>query len=256
MKTQIIAVMNSKGGIGKTITSSSLAYTLGTDHKKKTLIIEADQQGNISKLFGRYTPEGIGMSELLEHHKSLGGDYTTSSLIQTTNYENIDIIPGNGYLMKTNINLFMKEDNQINRLKTALEEIKGVYDYIICDCGLTFDMIVINVLIAADKVIAPVKVGGFEIDAVHNLINQVEDLKGFNSNLSVKLLMTMRQGNKTSLQTEEWIKSNFNTYKHSIRRSIRVEDSTSAFQPLPEFSRGCTASKDYREVVKELLEEE
>ena len=67
MKT--IAIMNQKGGIGKTMTAASIAYLLGEEQGKKVLLVDADQQGNVSMLYDRYKPEGIGMSELLERQK-------------------------------------------------------------------------------------------------------------------------------------------------------------------------------------------
>lgn len=115
---KIIAVMTQKGGVGKTMTASSLAYILGVERGKKVLVVDADQQGNISMLYGRYEPQGIGMSELLEKHQSVGGEYSTKQLIDGTPYENIDIIPANGFLMRTNMKLLLLEqDNQVSRFK-------------------------------------------------------------------------------------------------------------------------------------------
>lgn len=254
MKT--IAVMTPKGGIGKTITASSLTYILGEEHKRKVLAADGDQQGDLSKLFERYEPEGIGMPELMEHHRTGGGDYSTNDLIKTTPYDRIDIIPSNGYLLRTNMNLLLEQnENQINRFKNAIEEISGVYDYLICDCGLTLDMTVTNILVAADLVIAPVKLGGFEVDALDNIIEQIEDLKQFNPNLEIKMLMTMKQKNKTTIEVEEWLKNNHNAYKCSIRRSVVVEKSTYPHLPLPKFSKNGIATQDYREVAAELLKD-
>lgn len=253
---KVIAVMNQKGGIAKTITASSISYILGEIHKKKVLVIDGDQQGNISKLYNRYEPEGIGMSELLEHHKVAGGEYTTNNLIKTTPYERVDIIPSNGYLMRTNMHLLLNQnENQINRFESAIKELQGIYDYIICDCGLILDMTVTNILMASDLVILPVKVGGFEIDAIENMIEQIDDLRQLNPRLDYKVLMTMKQRNKSTIHVEEWIKSNYKAYKCSIRRSIVVENSTTAYVPLPKFSPNSIASKDYKEVVLEFIED-
>lgn len=255
---KIIAVMSQKGGIGKTTTSDSIAYILGEEHHKRVLLIEGDAQGDTSKTFGVYEPEGIGMSELLERHVNAGGDYTTSELIQTTEYDYIDIIPANGYLMKTDMNLLMRrEENQVTRLRNALEEVSDAYDYCVCDCGRLFDMVVINILLAAELVIAPVKIGGYEVEALNNLREQVEDLKEMNPDLRIKVLMTMRQKNKTSLEVEEWLQtaSGFDMFRTAVRRSIVAEKSTMALKPLPLFSRRGTATQDYRSVVQELIEE-
>lgn len=133
---KIITVMNQKGGIGKTMTAASLAYILGQEHGKKVLLVDADQQGNVSMLYDRFEPEGIGMSELLEKHRSTGGTYSTTELIQTTPYDNVDIIPANGYLMRTNMQLLLNEkEDQIIRFAAAMLEVQDAYDYCIVDCG-------------------------------------------------------------------------------------------------------------------------
>ena len=166
------------------------------------------------------------MSELLERHVSVGGSYRTTDLIRPTQYSHIDIIPANGYLMQTDMKLLLKQEaNQVTRLRDALEEISEAYDYCICDCGRLLDMVVINILLAAELVIAPVKVGGYENEAIHNLQEQVDDLREINPELRIKGLVTMRQKNKTSLDFEEWMKtsSGFDMFVTPIRRSIVAE---------------------------------
>ena len=78
---KIIAVMSPKGGIGKTTTSDSIAYMLGEEQGKRVLVLDGDPQGDTSKTFGVYEPDGIGMSELLEKHECVGGTYKTGDLI-------------------------------------------------------------------------------------------------------------------------------------------------------------------------------
>lgn len=255
---KIIAVMSPKGGIGKTTTADSVAYILGEEHGKRVLVIDGDPQGDTSKTFGAYEPEGIGLSELLERHVNVGGDYRTSELIKATCYEHIDIIPANGYLMRTDMNLMLKqEENQVTRLRDALAEVSDAYDYCICDCGRLLDMVVINILLSASLVIAPVKVGGYENEALHNLEEQVEELKELNPNLEIKVIMTMRQKNKTSLDMESWLHEEYGRYMFitPIRRSIIAEKASIAMKPLPEFSRRGIVSQDYRIMVEELMKE-
>ena len=256
---KIIAVMNQKGGIGKTMTAASIAYILGEEHKKKVLIADADQQGNISMLYGRFDPEGQGMSELLENHRAAGGTYSTAELVQTTPYERIDIIPANGYLMRTNMQLLMEEsENQILRFAAAMNEARTVYDYCIVDCGLLMDMTVTNVLAAADLVIVPVKIGGIEIDAADNMCMQLNSFKSVNPDIKMKVLMTMRQGNQTTAQIEQWLRksSGHSCFKAAVRRSIMAEKSTVAHLPLPAFAKRSTVTKDYRAVVSEIIRKE
>lgn len=89
---RIIAVMSPKGGIGKTTTSDAIAYMLGEEQEKRVLILDGDPQGDTSKTFEAYEPEGTGMSELLERHVSVGGSYRTTDLIKPTQYSHIDIM--------------------------------------------------------------------------------------------------------------------------------------------------------------------
>ena len=253
MKT--IAVMSPKGGIGKTTTSDSIAYILGEEQGKKVLVIEGDQQGDTSETFGCYEPEGIGMSELIENHVNVGGRFKTTDLIRATEFSHIDIIPANGYLMQTDMNLLMKsEDEQIHRLRNALQEVNEVYDYCICDCGRLFDMVVINILVAADAVIVPVKVGGYEVKALQIISEQIGDI---NPDIKVKAILTMRQKNKTSLEFEDWLKraSGYDVFVTPVRRSVIAERATIAMQPLPKFSPRCITSQDYRNIVHELMRE-
>lgn len=89
---RIIAVMSPKGGIGKTTTSDSIAYMLGEEQGKRVLVLDGDPQGDTSKTFGVFEPDGIGMSELLEKHECVGGTYKTGDLIRPTEYSHVDII--------------------------------------------------------------------------------------------------------------------------------------------------------------------
>ena len=116
--------MSPKGGIGKTTTADSIAYILGEEQEKKVLVLDGDPQGDTSKTFGVYETEETGMSRLLEYHVCAGGEYHTQDLIWSTKYPNIDIIPANGYLVRTDLNLMMsQEENQITRLTEALAEV-------------------------------------------------------------------------------------------------------------------------------------
>lgn len=119
-------------------------------------------------------------------------------------------------------------------------------------------MVVINILLSASLVVAPVKVGGYENEALRNLEEQIEDLKDFNPDLRIRVVMTMRQKNKTSLDMELWLHEEYgwNMLTTPIRRSIVAEKASMAMKPLPEFSRRGIVTQDYRDMVRELMEEE
>lgn len=257
---KVISVMSPKGGIGKTTTADSVAYILGQEGKR-VLLMEGDPQGDTSRTYGCYAPEGVGMSELLERHASRGGDYTTAELIQETPYNNVSIISGNGYLRQTDKFLGeLTEENQADRLHLALEEIQDDFDYCICDCGRLFDNVVINMIVASDIVLVPVKIGGYEAIALTLIQEQIEDLKKLNpeyEKIRVKAVMTMRQKNRTSLDAEYWLKndSGCEVYNTPIRRSIITEKASMVMHPLPAFSRNSLVTQDYKNLVKEIIED-
>ena len=116
-------------------------------------------------------------------------------------------------------------------------------------------MVVINIILASDLIIAPVKVGGFEIGALQNLDEQIEDLKDINPDLRIKVLMTMRQKNKTSIEVEQWLRkeSGFDMFGTVIRRSIVAEKATTAMLPVPVFAKKGIVSQDYWAAVAELV---
>lgn len=254
---KVIAVMSPKGGIGKTTTADSIAYILGEEQEKRVLVIDGDPQGDTSRTFGCYEPDGRGLSEILEDHASFGGDYWTAELIQETEYPHIDVIPANGYLVQTDVNLTAHlVEKPYLRLKDALKEVSGDYDYCICDCGRLFDMVVANILFTSKLIIVPVKVGGFENEAVKNLRGQVEELKKLNPALKLKGILTMRQKNKTSLEFEKWMRtqSGLEMFETPVRRSIIAEKATIKMQPLPAFSKRGIVTQDYRSIVEELVD--
>lgn len=253
MKT--IAVQCEKGGIGKTMTATAIAYILGVEMDKKVLVIDADQQGDTSKTLDEFSPEGIGLSQLLEEQKHNGGTYGIKEVIKPTKYKNIDIITSNGYLMRTNILIAKSEEEQIHRLKNALEHIEGFYDYCICDCGLMVDATVLNVLVAADVVVVPVPIGGREIAAIEKFKNNANEIKNINKKLTVKCLVTMARKNKLTEEIKEWLQSEHDCYKAFIRYSIAANKSTFVPEPLPVFSKRCAAAMDYRELTQEILKE-
>ena len=148
-------------------------------------------------------------------------------------------------------------EDQILRYEAAMNEVRTIYDYCIVDCGLIMDMTVTNVMIAADLVIVPVKIGGFEIEAAANMDSQLTSFRRINPDIRMKVLMTMRQKNQTTLQVEEWLKtqSGHDCFATAIRRSIIAEKSTVAQVPLPKFSKNCIVTQDYREATYELMKE-
>lgn len=257
-----IAILNLKGGIGKTTTAVSLAYILAKDHGQNVLLIDCDMQGNASKVLKQYSPDGMGT------HTIMLQEAAPEFCIRATEYPEpqpfsgcLDIIPANMYLMQANAEIMRDTENeQLHRLDSALNRIERLekpYNVVIFDCALGLDMTVLNAVIASDMIIAPVPFGGYEIDGLFQLQEQLEDLKAIKPGLRLKALFTMKQGNKANREFEDWLRQQatpemFNT---SVRRSITAQKATFEEIPLPCFSKRGTATKDYEAVTAELMED-
>lgn len=247
-----IAIMGEKGGIAKTTTAAALAYLLAKEENQRVLAVDADQQGNLSQLFGAYDPERCGMARLLG---AVDGEVKLEDVALRTKY-GVDIITANGYLMDTNVDIATDEvHDQVRRLDTALENTVREYDFMVADCGLLLDMPVMNVLVAADLLIVPVKPGGFEAEALVRMQEHMEALHQLNPALEMQALVVMVGKSKTHAQAAAWIQkeSGVRAYDTTIRRSLLGEKYTAAHMPLPAFSPRCGLTQDYRALVCEML---
>ena len=146
---------------------------------------------------------------------------------------------------------------RLMRLKMALPEIADQYDYCICDCGRLLDIVVINMLMCTELIIAPFKIGGFETRALQELSERFKELKTGNDRLHVCALMTMRQKGKVTEIVEEWLhgeKSPIDAFETTIRKTAFAEQATLRQQPLPAVAGKRGAAEDYRKLVDELGE--
>lgn len=263
-----VAVLNLKGGIGKTTTAVSLAVILAAEHGKHVLLIDCDMQGNASKALGKYNPDGRGIHTMMLRQQEpefciTGTEYPAPEAFGF-NSGNLDVIPANMYLMQANAEIMRDtESEQLHIIDGALKHIEQMgkqrapYDVVIMDCALGLDMTVLNAVIASDLIIAPVPFGGYEIDGLQQLSEQLDDLRAIKPELRMKALFTMKQGNKTNKEFEQWLHENsgYDVYKTAIRRSVTVQKAALEEMPLPVYSKRGTATKDYYEVARELLDD-
>ena len=252
MKT--IAIMIEKGGAGKTTTAAAVGHILSRSNR--VLLIDADQQGNLSSLFGVADPEDRGLAALLE---AVHGEIAVADVVKKSTVCDVDVIPANGYLMDTNMEIAADQENdQIRRLRTALEDpaVTAAYDYVVIDCGLLLDMTVLNALVAADLVVVPVKVGGFEAAALQNLANQAEQLRALNPGLTLRSFLAMAGRNKASQEFGAWLQSydQVQAFQTVVSRSVVVERASIYAQPVTVYRPKSKPAKEYAALTAEIEE--
>lgn len=248
MGMKVISVINLKGGVGKTISSVNIAHVLATIHDKKVLIVDNDKQGNTSILFGVKDATRSIADIMVE------SCINVKIVIKPTKYKNIDIIPANMDLLEANISVITDQDRegQADILKDALDQVKNEYDYCIIDNPPDINISVINALVASNDVLIPIRIDQFALDGMKELIEQINNvetarLKG--------CFITQFSKNKMNLSKLEELRnsSKYPILNTVIRRTVKVEESTFKNLPLLEFSKRCTASRDYIDLVEEYL---
>ena len=251
MKT--IAIINLKGGVGKTITAINMASILAK-MDSRVLIIDNDKQGNTSKFFGVYDYEKKSIADILTEK-----NFDIESAIYPTNYKNLEIIPANMKLLEANLKVIMDMSRQQQTiLKKALKQIEDRYDYCIIDNAPDINISVINALVIANDVIVPIKIDQFAFDGLAQLTEQFAGLQELNPELKFKgCLVTQYANNLANSGGVEYLRSQeqYPVFKTVIRRTVKVDESTFVGQPLINYAPKSMAAKDYLNFVKEYLEQ-
>lgn len=250
MKT--VAIINLKGGCGKTTTALAMAHQLTTRHDRKVLLIDNDKQGNASRTTGTFDRDQEDGSENI-----LLGRLEEARIIKTEN-ENLDIIPCNMYMKLAEQQVMQqKEGKQWNRCRKALDGLKNDYDFCIIDNPPDLGMNVINAITAADLIIIPVQMDQYGLDGLEELADQVEQFRELSlPTLKTRCLITDYEKSLTSAMAQKWLReeSGQEVYDTVIRHSKQVKPSTISHKPITEYSIRSAAGQDYKRFTCEFLE--
>jgi len=255
MKT--IAVLNLKGGVGKTVTTANVGHILAVSYGKKVLLIDGDSQGNLSQYFGVTPEEGATTVDLLESGAGYYPDFVTA-----TDIPDIDIIPADMSLMDADVDAIKDgrcKYQAIVDLRDAIETDntqERIYDYILIDCPPAFSAASTAALMAADEVIIPIRLDAFSTEGMGQLSAQIRNMQRINERIKLGGLLVTQFTRTTEEQNALAFlrdRSGLPVYKRIIRYSKRVSASTFARQPLAEFSPGSAAARDYKRFVDELV---
>ena len=251
---KIYAVINQKGGVGKSTTAATLWAGLNK-RGYKALAVELDGQGNLA-----YIAKANNGKGQLTALSILTREATAEEAIQHT--ASGDVIAANKELAGADD--FIKTTGKEYRLKEALESVKGQYDYIIIDTPPTLGILTINALTAADSVIIPVLADIFSIQGIDQLMETIAPVKIYcNPNLSIAGIIIGRYDNRTILTREltEFFKSladkiGTKLFKSSIRESITVKEAQLRQENIFDYAPKSNVTADYNAFIDELLEEE
>lgn len=250
------AILNLKGGVGKTSTAINLATILAKEKGCSVCLIDADAQHNTTDFF-EVDPAAAKLKTVTRYLRKSRGD----ELPIPAYAHNVDVIPADDELMDLDLtkagsgelDLFWLRDFRL----LSNKPLEDFYDYCIIDCPPAFNAASASALIACNDVVIPMKLDAFAISGMANLTQQISNMQRINPSLKVAgILPTMWYSNKAIREAEEILTGSGLTVFPHIRRSPTVDRMTFTRQPLVDGKQNSAALQDYRQFAEEYIAQE
>ena len=251
---RVIAVVNQKGGVGKTTTSTNLATALAAIGKK-TLIIDLDPQGNASTGFGiSHTDREANIYDVLV------SDLAIDDVTLTTKIPGLYIVPATVDLSAAEMELIDLPRREF-QLSDKLTTYRERFDYILIDCPPSLGLITINALTAASSIIIPLQCEFYALEGLSHLLRTVNLVKKrLNPTLDILgIVLTMYdKRNKLTEHVEKDVRDYLGdtVYKTVIPRNVRLSEAPSHGQPAIIYDTKCSGSIAYMHLAREILSKE
>ena len=245
---KIIAIVNQKGGVGKTTTCVNLAAAIQAAGKK-VLLCDFDPQANATSGMGVDKSTSNGVYDVM-----INGVEAEKAIV-STRYG--DVLPSSKALAGAGIEMIEMEDRQF-LLKKALSQVADRYDYIFIDCPPSLELLTLNALCAANSLLVPLQGEYYALEGLSDLMNTVRIVRrSMNPDLSIEgVLLTMFDGRTNlNLQVAQEVKRFFpgKVYSTVIPRNVRLSEAPSHGKPITAYDRTCRGAEAYVALANEFL---
>ena len=250
-QTKILAIINQKGGVGKSTTAVNLAAALGAMNKE-VLLVDLDPQGNATSGYGIDKRELDGCV-----YDALLGETPVEEVILACVGKGVDVLPSTINLAGAEVEL-VNEMARENRLKSALGSLRGRYDYILIDCPPSLGLLTINALVAADKLLVPIQCEFYALEGVTKLLDSMNRVKKMlNPSLDIFGIVMTIYDSRTNLsnQVVNEVRSFFDktVFETMIPRTVKLSEAPSYGQPIIEYAPDNKGTEAYNELAREVI---
>lgn len=245
---KIIAIVNQKGGVGKTTTCVNLAAAVKAAGKR-VLLCDFDPQANATSGMGVDKTTGNGVYDAIINGAK------TADVIVPTPYG--DVLPSSKALAGAGVELINMQDRQF-LLKAALRQVADDYDFIFIDCPPSLELLTLNALCAANSLLVPVQGEYYALEGISDLMGTVRIVRrSMNPSLDIEgVLLTMYDGRTNlSIQVAQELKRFFGgkVYSTVIPRNVRLSEAPSHGKPINAYDRTCRGAEAYLTLAAEFL---
>ena len=257
MKT--IAIINQKGGVGKTTTAINLSYYLAKNHNARVLLIDFDPQGNassglnIDKSTLRSNDDINGSPTMLD---VIAGETTLASAIQPTAFRDLFVAPSTPQLADAEVGLSTVDD-RFTRLRNALRTVANDFDIVIIDSPPSLSLLTLNVLAAADSVLLPVQAEFYALEGLTQLLETMKLVRqSINPVLELLGVLVTMMDSRTALsqQVYEEVAKHFpgKVMETKIPRNVRLAEAPSHGLPVGAYDRFSKGARAYKAAAAEV----